>query len=131
MAVPHVSGVAALILSRNPNLSYARVKETLLGTVAPISLVETKLVSGGRLNAAAALRQACLPGDATGNSATGVQGMTVIDAIGLDDVILALRIASGMGAADFICRTADVDGGGGIGLAEALYGLQILSGLRE
>ena len=31
----------------------------------------------------------------------------------------------------FVCRTADVDGDDGIGLAEAIYGLQLLSGLRE
>jgi hypothetical protein len=34
-----------------------------------------------------------------------------------------------MTAAAQACRTADVDGSDGIGLAEAIYGLQVLSGL--
>lgn len=131
MAAPHVAGVAGLILSRNPALGYARVKFLILELVDPIPSVATKLVSGGRLNAAAALRQVYLPGDVTGNSAIGVGGMKGSDAIGLDDVILALRIAAGLDTDSSIYRTADVDGDDRIGLAEAIYGLQVLSGLRE
>ena len=36
MAAPHVTGVAGLILSRNPQLGYARVKSVILGSVDPI-----------------------------------------------------------------------------------------------
>lgn len=36
-----------------------------------------------------------------------------------------------MSAADFVCRTADVDGDDRIGLAEAIHGLRVLSGLGE
>jgi hypothetical protein len=51
--------------------------------------------------------------------------------IGLADVIAALRITSGLDVGVTICRMADVDGDDRIGLAEAIYGLQILSTLRD
>jgi hypothetical protein len=50
--------------------------------------------------------------------------------IGLADVIAALRITSGLDAGIPVCRTADVDGDGRVGLAEAIYGLQVLSFIR-
>jgi subtilisin family serine protease len=55
MATPHVSGVAALLLSQYPDLTAAEVKETLLGTVDPIAALEGITVTGGRLNAYNAL----------------------------------------------------------------------------
>lgn len=58
MATPHVAGAAALLLARNPNLTYADLKEILMSTAVPISALSGKCVSGGRLNAAAAL-EAC------------------------------------------------------------------------
>lgn len=119
MAAPHVTGVAGLILSRNPHLVYARVKSVILESVDPVPTVADKLSSGGRLNAAKALSQTCLPG-----------AVTWSDPIGLSDVIAALRIGSGMDVGVPICRTADVDGDDRIGLAEAIYGLQLLSGIR-
>lgn len=120
IAAPHVAGVAGLILSRNPGLGYARVKSLLLESTDPIPSVLDKLLSGGRLNAFAALSRVCLRGDV---SQDGL--------VGLDDVILSLRIAAGQDAGAEICLTADVDGDGRIGLAEALYGLRRLAGLPD
>jgi subtilisin family serine protease len=55
MAAPHVAGVAALVLSQEPNLSVAKLRERLLGTVDKKSALEGKVGSGGRVCAADAL----------------------------------------------------------------------------
>lgn len=55
MAAPHVSGVAALILASEPNLSVAKLRERILGTVDKIDSLKGKVASGGRLCAAQAL----------------------------------------------------------------------------
>ncbi|MEP7148969.1 MAG: S8 family serine peptidase [Acidobacteriota bacterium] len=55
MAAPHVSGVAALILANEPNLSVAKLRERILGTVDKLDSLEGKVASGGRLCAAQAL----------------------------------------------------------------------------
>lgn len=120
IAAPHVSGAAGLILSRNPALGYTRIKSLLLESTDPIPSVSDKLISGGRLNAFAALARVCLRGDISKDGA-----------VGLDDVILALRIAAGREAGVEICRKADVDGDDKIGLAEAIYGLRHLAGLYD
>ncbi|MCC7441905.1 MAG: S8 family serine peptidase [Bdellovibrionales bacterium] len=56
MACPHVAGAAALIWSKNPALTYKQVKDLLLGSVDKIAGLETKVLTGGRLNVAKALR---------------------------------------------------------------------------
>ena len=55
MAAPHVAGVASLLLSQNPNLTPTQLKDRLLSTVDPVTGLEGKTVSGGRLNAHRAL----------------------------------------------------------------------------
>ena len=55
MATPHVSGVASLIWSLNPSLTFEEVKNQILTTVDPISSLDGITVSGGRLNAYNAL----------------------------------------------------------------------------
>jgi subtilisin family serine protease len=55
MAAPHVSGVAALILASEPNLSVAKLRERLLSTVDKLPSLEGKVATGGRLCAAQAL----------------------------------------------------------------------------
>jgi subtilisin family serine protease len=55
MATPHVSGVAALLKSRFPNASVAELKQRLLESVRPIPSLAGKSVTGGALDAAAAL----------------------------------------------------------------------------
>jgi subtilisin family serine protease len=55
MATPYVSGTAALILSSEPNLSVAKMRERLLKSVDKIESLNGKVESGGRLNAAKAL----------------------------------------------------------------------------
>lgn len=55
-AAPQVSGAAGLILARDPGISVAEIKARLLGSVDHIPSMAGKLVSGGRLDVAAALR---------------------------------------------------------------------------
>jgi subtilisin family serine protease len=60
MATPHVSGAAALVLSRC-NLSTADLKANLMSNVDPISSLAGRTVTGGRLNVNRAIR-ACAGG---------------------------------------------------------------------
>ncbi|MBW4560642.1 MAG: S8 family serine peptidase [Mojavia pulchra JT2-VF2] len=50
MAVPHVTGAAALLLSMNPNLSVLELKSALLSSVDQINSLQGKTKTGGRLN---------------------------------------------------------------------------------
>jgi subtilisin family serine protease len=56
LAAPHVSGVLALLWSRFPGLPAARAKEQILATVEPLPALAGRVVTGGRLDAAAALQ---------------------------------------------------------------------------
>ena len=51
MATPHVAGLAALLLSVNPNLTPAQLKQLILDNSDKISAFSGKTVSGGRINA--------------------------------------------------------------------------------
>ena len=53
MATPHVAGACALLLSVNPSLTVAALKEALFNTVEPT--LAGQCVSGGRMNVARAL----------------------------------------------------------------------------
>ncbi len=55
MAAPHVSGVAALILSQYPEATNAEVKDRILYSSEPVEEFRKMTVSGGRLNAFKAL----------------------------------------------------------------------------
>ena len=55
MAVPHVAGVAALILAQHPEYSYGQVKDTIFTTADPIAGLDGRVFTGGRVNAANAL----------------------------------------------------------------------------
>jgi subtilisin family serine protease len=55
MATPYVSGVAALVLASEPNLSVEKLRERLLKSVDKIDSLNGRIESGGRINAAKAL----------------------------------------------------------------------------
>src|SRR5215813_8956984 len=67
MATPHVSGAAALVLSRC-TLTTAQLKSNLLNNVDPVSSLSGRTVTGGRLNVDKAIR-ACSGG---GNQPTTI-----------------------------------------------------------
>jgi subtilisin family serine protease len=58
MATPHVSGLAALLLSQNPSLSPAELKQNIMNNVDSLPAFSGKIVSGGRINAAKSLSAA-------------------------------------------------------------------------
>jgi subtilisin family serine protease len=55
MAAPQVSGVAALILASEPELSVTKLRERLLTSVDKLDVLDGKVSTGGRLCAAQAL----------------------------------------------------------------------------
>src|SRR6267142_4209688 len=50
MATPVVAGVAALVLSKNPNLSVDELRKRLLDSVDKLPSLKGKVVTGGRIN---------------------------------------------------------------------------------
>lgn len=61
MATPHVAGTAVLLKTRYPDYDDARLKALLLKGVEPKPALETRTVTGGRLNAVAALTGTVAP----------------------------------------------------------------------
>ena len=55
MATPYVSGVAALIIANEPNISLEKLRERVIKSVDKVDSLNGKVVSGGRINAAKAL----------------------------------------------------------------------------
>ncbi len=55
MATPHVAGLAALIKATNPSLTYSQIKSIILRSADKVSSLNGKLVTGARINAAAAV----------------------------------------------------------------------------
>ncbi|MFN3330176.1 MAG: S8 family serine peptidase, partial [Pyrinomonadaceae bacterium] len=55
MAAPHVSGIAALIVSLNPDITVEKLKKKLLEAVDKLDSLKDKVKSGGRINAYKAL----------------------------------------------------------------------------
>ncbi len=55
MATPFVSGLAGLIYSQNPNLSYSQVRSIILNSVDPLPSLSGQIMTGGRINAFRAL----------------------------------------------------------------------------
>lgn len=58
MACPHVAGLAALILSDRPELTALQVKQIIMESVDALPALQGKTVTGGRINARAALERA-------------------------------------------------------------------------
>jgi subtilisin family serine protease len=56
MATPVISGVAALIVAHNPNISVDQLREKILASVDPLDSLKGKVATGGRINAAKAVR---------------------------------------------------------------------------
>lgn len=55
MAAPHVSGTVALLAAAKPGITVAEVRAAILGTTVPLAALAGKTVTGGRLDAFAAL----------------------------------------------------------------------------
>jgi hypothetical protein len=51
MAAPYVTGIAALMLSENPNLTPIQIKNKIIDTCTDVNTLSNKCVSGGVVNA--------------------------------------------------------------------------------
>ena len=58
MATPHVAGATLLVADANPGITNAELRERILGSVDKKPQLEGKMVTGGRLNVAAAIAPA-------------------------------------------------------------------------
>ena len=122
MAAPHVSGIAALLLSVDPDLGHAGVKQAIMEGVEKVPTAMGRVASDGRVNAFNTLLLVIGRGDLNGDYQ-----------ITLDDAILTLQIVVGQQpliCTDCLTRGADVDGDGKITLAETIHILQTIAGLR-
>jgi subtilisin family serine protease len=63
MATPHVSGIAALLLSANPDWTFAEIKDRLIKTSDPVRQLRRKVVAKGRVNSYNALKGIIPPTD--------------------------------------------------------------------
>ncbi len=119
MAVPHVSGLVALMRARQPELGLDQIKSAILETVVLDPTAAGKTVSGGRVNFYDALGEMLTPGDITGD-----------DRVQLDDLITTLQILTGIlpaGPVVFHPGKSDINADGRIGLEEAIYILNQVS----
>jgi len=78
-SAPIVTGVAAMLMSQNPSLTHLQVKDIILQTARKVSALNGKVVSGGVVDAAAALREAkarivVTPSITSSTSASGTVG---------------------------------------------------------
>jgi subtilisin family serine protease len=84
MATPHVSGVAGLILARNPSLANYQAKALILNNVDPTGLLAARVLTGGRLNAFDAVSNALAPETPTDLTVAGISN-TNIDLVWTDN----------------------------------------------
>lgn len=63
MATPHVSGIAALVMSHEPNLSAIEVRNRIIATAKPMSSLRGRVRSGGMADAYLALTNVTAPPD--------------------------------------------------------------------
>ena len=124
MATPYVSGIAGLILSKTPQVDCDTVKSAILNSADLVPSTTGKTVTGGRVNALAALCSTnTVPGD-----------LSFDHEVSLADAILSLQIVSGF--TPLICSPiyapeVDVNKDGKIGLEEAIYLFQLISGIER
>ncbi|MBI5866356.1 MAG: S8 family serine peptidase [Planctomycetes bacterium] len=55
MATPHVTGLAVMLYGRNPSWTYSQIKAQIMNTARPISALAGRCVTGGVINAQAAI----------------------------------------------------------------------------
>ncbi|MEY4700441.1 MAG: hypothetical protein RL326_628 [Pseudomonadota bacterium] len=74
MAAPHVSGVAALIFSKYPNLTPQQVKQALMASVKPLPGLSGMIASPGIVSASRALAHIAGGGNSSGGGSGGTGG---------------------------------------------------------
>lgn len=94
MATPHVSGAAALVLSKNKTLSPAAIKTAITKTAKPLSSLKGKVASGGLLNAGKAVVYE-LDSDIPGVPLTGSKASGTLNAANDVDDVYAVNLLKG------------------------------------
>ncbi len=104
MAAPHVAGAAVLLKAYSPDLDHAGLKAAILDTVEPLSSLDGKTVTGGRLDAAAALASAEPP-----NSVPVAESVSYLAEAGVDLAVIAPGVLANDTDADGDTLTAELD----------------------
>ena len=104
MATPHVTGALALVRELRPDWTYRQVIDRVLATVDPLTSLQGKTITGGRLNVGRAV-------DGLGTPATDATGPRVLSArkLGPSDSVMdgvELTFSEAINAASF--TTSDV-----------------------
>jgi subtilisin family serine protease len=80
MAAPHVTGTVGLLLVQNPTWTYQQVKDRIMSTARPIAALAGKTVTGGVVDAGAALGNGAPPPPAP-PAAPGTPTLTKLSAL--------------------------------------------------
>ena len=113
MASPHVAGAVGLIRGLNPSLTVQEAKDAILSTVDQVTSLQGQVLTGGRLNLAAAVAAVAPP------PPTPPTGPAVVDQVDLGDTMLGRSgrdTLIGAGGDDLMIAGGDRDtltGGGG------------------
>lgn len=110
-ATPFVSGLAGLLYSLNPNLSYLEVRSIIFNTVDILPSLNNKILTSGRINAFRALTAPIVPiisispssndfGTTNVGSTSSPQVFTVSN-VGTANLIIGQVTLTGAGAAEF------------------------------
>lgn len=77
MATPHVSGVAALLISANPGMTYQQVRERIIKTSKPLGSLRGRVANAGLVNAYHALMNTMPPSDPNDPFSWDKQGIKI------------------------------------------------------
>jgi subtilisin family serine protease len=125
MAAPHVSGVVALVYQQNPGFTYSQVVGKILDSVRPVSALDGRCVTGGVLNALAALS-----GGGGGNTAPSVAITAPVDGSSYTEGDTIVFVGSAADGEDgdlsaSIVWTSNLDGAIGSGASFATAALSV------
>jgi len=111
MATPHVSGAAALVLSRC-GYDTAALKEALIGTVQPIDALGVTTITGGGLDVNSAVHSCIAPPPAPSLAAAG------------GNVQVRLAWTSALGATGYTVKRSQSSGGPYAVIASSVRGVR-------
>jgi subtilisin family serine protease len=104
MAAPQVTGVVALLAAAKPGITVAEIRAAILGTTTPVAALFGKTVTGGRLDARAALDALNLPAGAVPQPSSSPQPAPVLATTPPPAPAVALLHDTGTSDADRITR---------------------------
>jgi subtilisin family serine protease len=111
MATPHVTGTVALLAAANPQATAAQIRTAILSSTTPVAGLSGKVVTGGLLNAAAALQAlgAAAPAPTPTPTPTPTPVPSPVDAG--DTLAAAVAVTASSGSVRFPGRIGDGQSG--------------------